>query len=182
MIDLAVILAAGGSRRMGKAKALLPWGSKTLLEAHIEALGAVAAEVLVVDGAENLGGYGAPRVRNANWASTWPADSLQLALRARPAAVTVLVTPVDTVPASPEVLAALLGTRTAVPVDPTGLPGHPVLIAGDVVARVRAAAPVGGLRTLLNTAERVEVASGWVSMDFDDPHTYARVREASIGD
>ena len=36
--EFAVILAAGGSRRMGRSKALLDWGGVTLVRAHVDAL------------------------------------------------------------------------------------------------------------------------------------------------
>ncbi len=49
----AIVLAAGLSRRMGVPKMLLPWGSKTVLEAVVEALlqGGIARPLVVV-GAE----------------------------------------------------------------------------------------------------------------------------------
>lgn len=49
---ITLILAAGASRRMGSIKALLPWGSKTVLE-HLldEAAASGPGETLVVTGA-----------------------------------------------------------------------------------------------------------------------------------
>lgn len=49
---VTLILAAGASRRMGKNKALLPWGNKTVLESLMdEAAASGPGEILVVTGA-----------------------------------------------------------------------------------------------------------------------------------
>lgn len=177
-----MILAAGGSRRMGQPKALLPWGDRTLLESHISALAEVAREVVVVEGAVHFPELPVETIANVDWESTWPADSLFLALRARPAAASVFVTPVDTIPATREILHALLGGETAVPVDPSGTPGHPVMLSGPELALARAAAPEGGLRALLGAARRVRVSARWVSLDFNDPQSLAMARRAAIED
>ncbi|TNE92256.1 MAG: hypothetical protein EP330_02695 [Deltaproteobacteria bacterium] len=179
--ELGIVLAAGGSTRMGEPKALLAWGEGTLVAAHVAALRPHVAEVLVVEGAVVLPDLDATRIVNDAWASTFPADSLRLALAARPAATSALVTPVDTVPVSASTLIALAGEGSAVPVDREGRPGHPVRIAGRELAAMRAASPEGGLRTLLVGARRVSVCEAWVALDFDEPDTYRRVRESAIG-
>ncbi|MEM7166637.1 MAG: molybdenum cofactor guanylyltransferase [Planctomycetota bacterium] len=44
----AVLLCGGGSRRMGRAKALLPWRGKTMLEYVIDTLATVTDQIVVV--------------------------------------------------------------------------------------------------------------------------------------
>jgi molybdenum cofactor guanylyltransferase len=46
------VLAGGHSRRMGRDKALLPWGGATLLEHALQRLRRVCAEVAILSGAE----------------------------------------------------------------------------------------------------------------------------------
>ena len=70
------MLAAGASRRMGKIKALLPWGSKTVLE-HLleEAEASGPGEILIVTGAyhkevlETLGPSSDLTHHNPDWES-----------------------------------------------------------------------------------------------------------------
>ena len=70
----AIILAAGGSRRMGRAKQLLTYEGKTLLVRAVDAaLGAGCAPVVVVTGcsaermAEELAGRDVIQVVNGDW-------------------------------------------------------------------------------------------------------------------
>ncbi len=44
----AIVTAAGRSARMGRPKALLPWGGRTLIEHQCAALGGLAEVVVVV--------------------------------------------------------------------------------------------------------------------------------------
>lgn len=180
VIDAAVILCAGGSRRMGRSKGLLVLRGEPLLLHHVRALGQVTRRVVVVLGADADAHRAVlPRsvdvVENPDWATTWPADSLSLALRDADIDGACLVTPVDVPPATPSVLAALEATSPpAVPVDPEGRPGHPVLLDRDLVASIRRRAPEGGLRALLGAAARVPVDDPDVALDFDDPPAWSR--------
>ncbi len=176
--NAAILLSAGGSRRMGRSKALLRLGSATVLEAHVAALRGYSRRVVVVLG------HDAPRhsallppdvqvVHNARWAESWPADSLRLALQEAQVEGRCWVTPVDTPPAAPETLEALLEAGApAVPVDARGRGGHPVLLDARLVERIRRGAPDGGLRTLLGHATRVLVQDPLVSRDFDTPEAW----------
>ena len=106
----AVILAAGGSSRMGRPKALLEWGGRTILQAHLEMYASEGLELVVVGGAEwerllpVCRSFGASAVRNKRWSSTFPVDSLRLALEFQSEGWSrCLVTPVDSPPSLLEI-------------------------------------------------------------------------------
>lgn len=186
-VRTGIVLAAGGSTRMGRTKALLRLRGRPVLEWHADRLGAACDRVVVVVGADAdrvaaaLPG-GATIVRNDAWATTRQADSLRLALLAADGDGDALVTPVDALPAAPETLAALVAAGgPAVPVGPDGRGGHPVLLDAALVARIRDAAPSGGLRELLADARRVPVADPLVAEDFDDPAAWERLSGAWTG-
>src|SRR5437870_12517229 len=46
----AIVLAGGASARMGRPKALLPFGAETLIERVVRRLEPIAAEIVVVSG------------------------------------------------------------------------------------------------------------------------------------
>ncbi len=175
--DAVIVLAAGASRRMGRPKALLPWRGETLWEAHARTLAPLAPvwTVLGAD-AERLAlevPPGVTTVFNAAWATTFPLDSVQVALRALPAARRVLVTPIDVVPASASVLAVVAaGPLSCVPQGPDGRDGHPVAIGGARLTRLRTLA-ARRLDEVLVTAPRRRVDT-CVGDDFDDEAAYLR--------
>lgn len=155
----AVVLAAGGSARMGRPKMLLPLpGGTVLATAVARLLEAPLDRVVVVLGHEaaevrkGAGLPGDPRVlvvENPAWRGGM-ATSLQKGLLACPEASAVLVALGDQPGVEPAVVRRLVeawrgGSRLAVPVA-GGRAGHPVLfdrsfrdellaLAGDVGAR-----------------------------------------------
>lgn len=157
---------------MGSPKGLLILNERPLILHHVDALAPFVERVVAVVGSHEaahraiLEPTDVDVVVNADWATTWPADSLRLALLAHPNASRILVTPVDTPPARPETLRALLGRGAAVPVGARG-PGHPVFLDGDLADRIRQIAPPGGLRAILDGARRVAVEQTDVALDFD---------------
>ncbi len=65
-MSVGFVMAGGRSRRMGRDKALLPWGRSTLLDHALDRLRAVCREVRILGGAEP--GYterGVPVLRDA---------------------------------------------------------------------------------------------------------------------
>jgi molybdenum cofactor cytidylyltransferase len=154
-----IVLAAGGSRRMGRPKMLLPLGSGTVLGAAVAPLlDAGLAPVVVVVGSdadEVRGGAGLPDdtrlrvVRNERWAEGM-ASSLRCGLRECPGAGAVLVALGDQVGVTPERVRRLVdawrcGAPLAVPVHGDRA-SHPVVfsralfpellqLTGDVGAR-----------------------------------------------
>ncbi|MEO0602690.1 MAG: NTP transferase domain-containing protein [Myxococcota bacterium] len=176
----AIVLCAGASSRMGRAKATLPLQGRPVIAWHLERL-AVACDPLVVvvgaDASEVRAAVGAEAtvVVNADWASTHPVDSLRVGLDRVPWGTAGFVVPVDTPPAAVDTLQKLIWVGApAVPVDPAGRSGHPVLVSPDIVARIRSGPVQGGLRTLLGEARRVAVDDPMVAWDFDDPDAFER--------
>jgi molybdopterin-guanine dinucleotide biosynthesis protein A len=102
------VMAGGRSRRMGRDKALLPWGAGTLLDHAIARLGVVCAEVRVLSGSEpRYGDRGRPVDLDAI-PDAGPLAGLAAALAAaapRPA----LLLGVDMPFATPELLRHLCG-------------------------------------------------------------------------
>jgi molybdenum cofactor cytidylyltransferase len=175
----AIVLAAGGSRRMGRPKALLPWEGVPLVAAHVRALAGRVGRIVVV-----IGGHadavrasipaGVSVVENPEWATTAPSDSARLAAAGLEAPL--LVTPVDVVPAEPELVARLLAAgRTAVPVGPDGRWGHPIALDAAALARLLGGQPLPeGLRSLLAGALELPVDRD-VAADFDHPAAFRAV-------
>ena len=176
-----IILAAGGGQRMGMPKGLLQLHGQSLLEHHLGSTAHLGIQQVVVTGARHaehialLARRDVHVVHNADWRSSWPADSLHLALNALALSGGGLVTPVDTPPMRPAVLFALQhATAPAVACAPDGRPGHPVFLDAAIAAIVRTQAPKGGLRTLLNQASRILTDDADVVLDFDHQEDWKR--------
>ena len=179
---IGIILAAGGSTRMGKPKSLLPLNNPPVISCHINTLLSVCTDVIVVLGAN------APMVKqalathkdtisiveNPMWASTGQIDSLRVALNTVKKQHAVLVTPVDTPPASSETLHALCGAlpKTVVPLSPKGERGHPVLLSPETIVHIRTSTMPFGLRSYLDTADTVDVSDDLMHVDFDTPNEW----------
>jgi len=162
---IALIVAAGGSRRMGQPKALLPWRGRPWICHHVDAVAPHVDQVRVVLGAESTHIQavlppGASVVLNPAWDHTGMSDSVSLGLAQLPAMTRVLVTPVDVPPAPPHVLCALVAQSQATVTTASGLDAHPVLVlAGPCRAALARETPAGTLRDALADAERLEL--GW---------------------
>lgn len=180
----ALILAAGGSSRMGTPKGLLPLGDSTLIEHHISAMRPYSASITVVLGAAHQ----LLRARlptdittciNSNWATTEQADSLRVGLGAGIRHQRAWLVPVDTPPATEDTLQRLLARGApAIPVDSRGRSGHPALLGHVQLARLREQAPSGGVRSLLESASEVPVADPLVAMNFNTPDDWAAYLDA----
>jgi molybdenum cofactor cytidylyltransferase len=177
-----IILAAGGATRMGQPKSLLPLDNTTVISCHINALSTVCAEVIVVLGADasvvrgSLKAHGgAIRIlENPKWAVTTQADSLCVALAAIDKTSAVLVTPVDTPPASAETLQSLCAAfpNTTVPLSPEGERGHPVMLSPATVSQILTSPMPHGLRPFLADAHTVYVTDTLMHLDFDTPNEW----------
>ena len=169
----AIILAAGGSTRMGSPKALLDWCGEPLISAHIEALSARCDHIVVVLGsnADAIAAVLPPSVTvrvNSHWASTEPKDSLRI--RLTNVRGPVLVTPVDVPPAPERVLDILLDTGAPAVPTHADKDGHPVLIdaehTADTLQHKR-------LDQVLDGATRVSVEWAATLLNINTPEQWA---------
>ena len=160
----AILLAAGESTRMGRAKALLPWGDTTLLEYQIAELRAAGIDdVVVVLG--HAAEEGRPRVPSearvvVNEAyREGRASSLRTGAVALPDdADPIVVLSIDQ-PRPRRIVQQLLtrhrdaGALVTVPVG-DGRRGHPVVVAGALLPELRSASEEAqGLRGVIAAHE-----------------------------
>lgn len=183
----AIILAAGASRRMGSAKALLPWAGTTFLKhlcAQIDPLGldhryVVTRQELV-----------------AHLESNWPLclnpdpdrgmlSSIQTGLARLPADCPWLMVALVDQPAInfrtfQKMLAQASSAGWSSPVY-QGRRGHPVIIGSECFPALRAASPEGNPREILSQFPRtlVEVDDPAICLDFDRPEELAAFRTSA---
>ncbi|HVY49900.1 MAG TPA: NTP transferase domain-containing protein [Minicystis sp.] len=202
---VTVVLAAGKGTRLGGPKALLAWpeaGSRPgrevpLAIAHAEArLAAESERVLLVvrqPVATALLGYVRPGidllVSHAD-DEDGPAGSLAAAAERLPTAgdALVIVTPVDTPPAAPGIVAALVARLASDPELLAARPlyegrfGHPVVVRAPLLARFRVKKPPP-LREVLGEigplAAAVPVDDARVRADLDTPADVVRATGAA---
>lgn len=187
-----LVLAAGASTRMGRPKALLPWGETTLLAYVTATLAAAGVTPIVV-----VVGPHADEVRaalpladlrlvvNAAWA-TGRASSVRAGAAALPDGVAVIVQAVDN-PVPPSVIHALVeaagrGALLAVP-SQGGRRGHPILFGAALLPELRQVEEASaGLRAVvgrhLAAREEVAVASEAIHWNLNDPAAYAACHAA----
>lgn len=189
MTVAAIVLAAGGSTRMGRPKPLLPWGETTLLAWEIdELMRSCVDEVIVVTGAHaddvrrSLGGGARHCVFNSRWAQG-RAGSLACGARTLLAGAmqpeAVVVQNVDQ-PTRHDIVDRLVealrgGDAEAVQPAYRGKAGHPVVVAGALLpALAEVSEATLGLRAVLeqHPAHLVEMdGEPVVRLDLDTPET-----------
>ena len=194
----AVLLAAGGSTRMGCPKPLLPFGRGTLLDAALRPLVDAPGidRVHVVLGCragEVAARLAAPAkvtlVRNPRW-ELGMASSIRCGVRSLPAGVTAVLLALGDQPRVPGAAIARVITawRAARPepliVIPTfrGRRGHPVLFDGRLRARLERLGGQDGARGLVRrlAARVLEVPTrqAGILLDVDTPAEYRALRGA----
>jgi CTP:molybdopterin cytidylyltransferase MocA len=190
----AIVLAAGASTRMGRAKALLAAGDRTFVRRILETLreGGVPDAVVVVrpgDGAlaDEVAATGFGRAVTNPLAEQGQLTSLLAGLEAvdGPAVRAVLVTLVDV----PLVQGATVRTLCErVPLSPAqiiravhrGRHGHPVIFKRALFDALRQADPAVGAKAVVRAAtiDDVEVDDAGVVEDVDTPDDYRRLYDA----
>jgi molybdenum cofactor cytidylyltransferase len=185
-----ILLAAGGSTRMGTPKQLLPFGDTTLLRHAVEtALASDCDPVLVVLGAAAesaaaaIAGLPVDAVTNVDWAKGM-GTSLRLGLRTvlettAPAAVVVMVCdqPAVTAVLIGELIDAYKAGATLVAAEYSGIIGVPALIGREWFEELLALGDDAGARALLKRhPDRVKpIPFPQGALDVDTPEDYQRL-------
>lgn len=189
-----VLLAAGGSRRMGQPKQLLPFRGQSLLR-HVASVATVSVcrPVIVVLGSQpermrsELKGLQVVTVVNDRWQSGM-ASSLRLGLQTlkmeQPNASGVLFLLCDQPAVTPALLDEIVatfraGTYAIVAAGyPDGSPGVPALFAARLFARLGRLQGEEGGRVLFReyTRDLAVVPFPQVVVDVDTPEDYERLR------
>lgn len=197
----AIVLAAGESRRMGRAKALLDWDGKPLLQHQIDELSAAGCEPIVVvlghDADRIAAGIrrdgGCRVVHNREYASG-RASSLRAGADALPDdAAAVVVASVDTPLRSATVGALIEAWRGRA--DPgaiivprhAGRNGHPSLFGGSLLPELRAVREESqGLRAIrrahTDATAFVDVDDPLATLNLNTPEAYESARRAHTSD
>ena len=186
----AVILAAGASERMGRPKALLPFGADTALSMAVDAcryggidrialvLGAAAREILPV--AEEIIEGNLEVVLHHKYMDGRTSSIQAGWARLGDAFEALLVYPVDHALVTRHEVTALLDTylqaddpAVLVPVC-EGRRGHPVLLAGPALLDLPRLGPDAPLRDLIHAHPILEVPTDnpWISQDLNTPESY----------
>jgi molybdenum cofactor cytidylyltransferase len=184
----AVVLAAGGSRRFGSPKQLLPWKGRSLLEHVVDTvLGSSVDQVVVVLGheRESIGALvrdkGVVTVINEDW-KRGQAGSVRVGLQAvRESCDACLFVLADQPHVTPELIDSILARyrRTLAPVvTPVyrGRRGNPVLFARTLFPELLALQGDQGGRQVMerheNEVETVEVRDPTLFLDIDTVDDY----------
>lgn len=195
-----IVLAAGRSVRMGRAKALLPCGpgGVSFVHAVAAALCAGGAEEALVVGrpedAELRGAVERLPVR-ARYVENPDADTGQLssvlaglAAADHPGVSGILLTPVDAPLITSATVAALVarfrtGAGPIVRASHQGRHGHPVLFGRAMFDALRHADPAVGARAVLRghpeAVVEVEVGDPGVLLDVDTPEDYEALQRGN---
>lgn len=189
---VAVLPAAGASRRMGRPKLLLPFGESTLVGSVVAALrgGGVEEIVLVIAaGDEDLRAW-AEETGVTVAVNPDPDRGMLSSIQEGVAAlggtdVLLLVSPADLPNLHAETVALLI-RRMKETGAPLGLPvhngkrGHPLAIAPALIPEIGTLDLEIGLKQLRDRHEaellEVEVGDAGVVEDVDTPEDYARIR------
>ena len=190
---VAIVLAAGLSRRMGEPKLLLPWGQTTILgQTLTNVLASSVDAVLLVTGFQRelieamAAARGVSTVHNADYATGEMLSSLQCGLRQLPDTTgAVLVVLGDQPLISGETIDLILaanrnGAGSLVAPSFGKRQGNPVLIArrhfSELLALPPGSAPQDLLRKHPQELILVPVESDSVLKDIDSPESYQRLR------
>jgi molybdenum cofactor cytidylyltransferase len=179
-MPVALLPAAGASRRMGRPKLLLPFGEGTIVGALVASLRAAGVETIALvtapgDTALQEWARAAGVLAAVN---PEPERGMLSTIRAGIAALggaaalamageTLLVSPADLPSVRPETIAEVVRRREAASA-PLALPvwqgrhGHPLAIAPELIAEIGTLDPAVGLKQL---RDRHAAATLWIEVD-----------------
>jgi molybdenum cofactor cytidylyltransferase len=182
--SLAIILAAGESRRMRIPKALLAYSeSETFLQHLVEVYESAGCRTLAVVGA------GAEQIArahpslelalNQSWESGQFSSAL-VGLEAARSAQRVLLHPVDTPmlqAASIDALLSGLGEGEAIAPQYRGAPGHPLVLSAEGARKIAEQKSAPHLEAALRFVKlrQISVEDPGVAMNLNTPEDYQRV-------
>ena len=192
-MPLAILPAAGASRRMGRPKLLLPFGDSTVVGSVVRALRDAGVEPIVIvvsPGAEALRTWARterlvvaenPRPERGMLSSIWCGlDAVRVDDHEGP----LLILPADLPLLEAATVRRLIATADEEP-DALVLPvhdgerGHPLVVPMGCVRRIRELDPAVGLKQLRERCRvvTVEVDDPGVSIDVDTPEDYRRAAD-----
>lgn len=190
---VAVLLAAGESRRMGELKQLLPLGDKTLVEHCVDnLLASKVDEVIVVTGHREqevrgaIGNRPVKFVHNADYQSGMASSIRRGVTEVSDAADACVISLVDQPRIDRETIDCLIEayeSSTSLIVIPThqGKSGHPIILDLALRNEILAMNPEIGLREIVQAHSeaitRVAVSSSVILEDCDFPEDYKRLIE-----
>ncbi|MFQ5829235.1 MAG: NTP transferase domain-containing protein [Candidatus Methylomirabilia bacterium] len=186
-----IVLAAGLSRRMARAKLLLDWGGRPIIRSAVEQVaGGGVDELIVVLGheaqaiREALSGLPVRFVQNPN-PEAGQGSSIACGIAAlTPGTEAALIALGDQPRLPPEIIPRLLATfrktgNAIVASVYRGVQGNPVLFASAVFPELRALTGDRGARTLVEKDSGRVAAVGFdlpMPEDLDTPEEYRRLR------
>ncbi len=193
---VAILLAAGRSRRMGKFKPLLPFGDTTVIESCINSLrGAAINEIVVVIGhrADDmracLKDIGVTFALNPDPESEMGVSIARGVEQVSETAKALLIALVDYPAVDSATISAIVdewkrGSKLIQP-EHNGRGGHPVLIDLAYRDELLHLDPDGGLRLFFEThrdqVRRLQVDSPGVARDIDTWEDYLRLHQDVFG-
>jgi molybdenum cofactor cytidylyltransferase len=187
----AIVLAAGLSRRMGRAKLLLDLGGQPVIRRSVAPLAGVVDDVIVVTGTEDSGvrdalaGLPVRFVVNPN-PQDGQGSSIACGARALGASTRATFIVLGDQPRLPlDVMASLVrafersGKPIVAPVYRGGVQGNPVLFGAELFSELTVLGGDGGARAVVNARpERVErvMVDAAMPADLDTPEDYAKLQ------
>ncbi len=185
----ALILAAGQSQRMGRAKLPLPWGTNTMLGQVIQVFRvALVEDVVVVTGGDRIAvekiaeAWRARTVFNPHYASEEMLSSLQVGLQSMPAETEAVLVALGDQPKMQENTVLAILQKYAETQAPLIVPsyqmhrGHPWLVArplwDDILAMHAPQTPRDFLNAQANNITYVNLDTPTVLEDIDTPDEY----------
>jgi len=189
---IGVLLAAGRSTRMGRAKQLLPWpavgGERPMVAAAFDAIAPACCAMVVVIGHEAEGVLAALAERTFELVRVDPAAEMLNSVKAGLAAARsihpiadVLLHLADHPEVKRETIESLVRASSeqpdrAVMPESNGQGGHPVVIPAGLVSSILDFTDAGGLRQFwldhTNLCVRLPVDDPGIALDVDTPSDY----------